>query len=203
MYGIYAAYRDVRAYNQQDFYAYKMPTESFKDLAFAPFQWSVIKKPEVWAGLLVDLSLAVGLSYLVSSKESKIGFSADGEIFPLVAFPVGIGEESFFRGFLQSSLSETFTPFGGIAISSLAFGAAHIPNGALLEHMDRRAYYTTILPFITISGFYYGWVTYKNCSLKESVALHSWYDFVIFLASYSVAQSTVVGNPSFSFSLPF
>ena len=52
LYGIYAAYRDVRAYNNNRDYSYKMPTDSFADLAYAPFQWSVLKKPEVWGGFL-------------------------------------------------------------------------------------------------------------------------------------------------------
>ncbi len=129
-YGIYAAYRDVRAYNVSDIYSYKMPSESLSELAFAPFQWSVMKKKEVWVALLVDLSLVIGIQYFTAPRSSElhIGRSHAGTAFPLVAFPVGIGEESFFRGFLQSYLSESITPWGGIAVSSLAFGAAHIPN---------------------------------------------------------------------------
>lgn len=199
-YSIYAAYRDVRAYNTADVYSYKMPTETLSELALAPFQWSVMKKPEVWGGLLVDLSLAIGLQFLFSNS---IAHSHAGSSFPLLAFPVGIGEESFFRGFLQPALSEYCTPWGGIVISSLAFGAAHIPNAYDLNRRERGQYYSAALPFITLSGIYYGWVSYKNCSLKESVALHSWYDFAIFLASYSLAQSTVLGNPTFAFSIPF
>lgn len=199
-YSIYAAYRDVRAYNQSDIYCYKMPTETLSELALAPFQWSVMKKPEVWGGLLVDLSLAIGLQFLFSHS---IAHSHSGAVFPLLAFPVGIGEESFFRGFLQPVLSEYCTPWGGIALSSLAFGAAHITNAYEFKGSERRQYFSVSLPFITLSGIYYGWVTYKNCSLKESVALHSWYDFAIFFASYSLAQSTALGSPTFAFSIPF
>lgn len=51
-YSVYAAYRDTRAYNHFEGYNYSMPTESFAELALAPFQWKVIKKPEVWGGVL-------------------------------------------------------------------------------------------------------------------------------------------------------
>jgi hypothetical protein len=49
-YGIYAAYRDVRSYNQQSGYSYKMPMDSYEDLAGAPFSLKILKKPGVWGG---------------------------------------------------------------------------------------------------------------------------------------------------------
>ncbi len=202
-YGIYAAYRDVRAYNDEEGYIYKMPKDSFGDLAWAPFQWSVLKKPEVWGGFLGALTVGMGLSYFIFSDEaaSHVNFST-GSHFPLLAFPVGIGEESFFRGYLQSVFTETLTPWGGILISSLAFGAMHIFNASLMEPEDRGGYYSFGVPFITAFGAYFGWLTYKNCSLKESVALHSWYDFTLFLLSYAAPRS-VIGKPSFAISFSF
>lgn len=47
LYGIYAAYRDVRSYNGQSGYSYAMPSDSFLDLTLAPFNLRVLKKPEV------------------------------------------------------------------------------------------------------------------------------------------------------------
>ncbi len=202
-YGIYAAYRDVRAYNGEEGYSYKMPTDSFTDLAVAPFQWSVLKKPEVWGGFLGALGLGIGFGYLSEKVESHVRLSSSSSTFPLLAFPVGIGEESFFRGFLQSRLSETFSPWGGILLSSLAFGAMHIPNASLMEPEERWRYYSFGIPLITSAGLYFGWLTYKNRSLKESVALHAWYDFAVFLISYSAAQSAAIRKPSFSISIPF
>ncbi|HRW58606.1 MAG TPA: hypothetical protein P5048_03175 [Chlamydiales bacterium] len=46
-------------------------------------------------------------------------------------------------------------------------------------------------------------MTYKNNSLKESVALHSWYDFIIFAISASASESISHHKPSFSMSLEF
>jgi len=206
-YGIYAAYRDVRMYNGQAGYSYKMPTDSLFDLTTAPFRWSVLKKPEVWGGLLGSFAVLVSAAYLAfpQDKEAHIrpALSVKRAFTPLVAFPVGVGEESFFRGYLQSQLSEALTPWGGIALSSLLFGAVHIPNGMALEPQNRRGYYTFIVPLITAFGAYEGWVTYKNHSLRESVALHTWYDFVLFTISSLAGQAAITGHADFAISIPF
>ena len=219
-YGVYAAYRDARAYNNFEGYRYSMPTESLKDLALAPFDWSVIKKPEVWGGLLAALSAAVTVGYYaekslakrserkdsISCNQSKVkqSFSAiEDKDFPLNAFPVGIGEEAFFRGFLQPTFSEFLTPWGGIALSSICFGLAHVSNVLNEPHEERINYYQYTIPLITVFGAYFGWMTYKNNSLKESVALHSWYDFIIFAISASASESISHHKPSFSMSLEF
>lgn len=204
-YNIYAAYRDVRAYNGNAGYPYPMPAETLSELALAPFSWSVIKKPEVWGGLLGAFAVVGVTTYFTMSEkmESKIPLSSNEEYFPLIAFPVAIGEESLFRGFLQSALYKSLTPVGSIVLSSLAFGAAHIPNAFVLDHEDRRDYFTVGLPLITAFGAYFGWLTYKNNSLKESVAVHAWYDFILFLGAYSVAQSAATRKPSFAFSFSY
>ncbi|HSX26526.1 MAG TPA: CPBP family intramembrane glutamic endopeptidase [Chlamydiales bacterium] len=204
-YGVYAAYRDARLYNGQSGYSYKMPTDSFADLTSAPFRPSVLKKPEVWGGLLGALALAVGTTYFAFPEKAHIQptLSSKMALAPLAAFPVGLGEESLFRGYLQSQLSEVFTPWGGIVLSSLAFGAMHIPNALILEPDQRRNYYTFSIPFITALGAYFGWLTYKNHSLKESVALHTWYDFVLFAGSYLASKAAIAERTEFALALPF
>ena len=203
-YGIYAAYRDVRIYNQQSGYSYKMPTDSFADLTSAPFTLSILKRPEVWGGLLGALTLAIGTSYFAYPEGARIRQSlSTGVEFPLLALPVGVGEECFFRGYLQSQAAESLTPWGGIAVSSLAFGAAHIANAQFLEPENRWRYYSFSLPLITAMGAYFGWLTYKSGSLKQSVALHTWYDFTVFTASYLASQAAATGGSSFAIALPF
>jgi membrane protease YdiL (CAAX protease family) len=206
-YGIYAAYRDARQYNGQAGYRYSMPVESFKTLALSPFRWSVLKKPEVWGGYVGALSFALALVYLTYDLDStnfiKVSGSIQSKTLPLVAFPVGLGEESLFRGFLQSSLSESFTPWGGIAASSILFGLAHIPNAfALASKHDQKRYLATSIPFITALGTYFGWMTYKNKSLQESTAVHTWYDFTLFAAQAYLAKITT-GGANFALSLEF
>ncbi len=204
-YGIYAAYRDVRAYNGQLGYQYKMPTDTIANLTSAPFRTSVLKKPEVWGGFLGAMALGVGVSYLAFPHDAAIrtNLSSGMQIYPISALPVGVGEEAFFRGFLQSGLSEYFTPWGGIALSSLAFGAMHAPNAMALAPEHRWRYYTFSLPLITTLGAYFGWMTQKNNSLQPSVALHTWYDFVLFAANALATRASIISRADFQFSTDF
>jgi membrane protease YdiL (CAAX protease family) len=202
-YTFYAAYRDVRNYNRQEGYAYKMPNDSFQDLSLAPFRPSVLKKPEVWGGILGALALGVTTSYFAFPQDMEMEDGGSMGLSPVVAFPVGIGEEAFFRGFLQPMFSETLTPWGGIAASSITFGALHFTNGLMLPKEERWRYYSFSLPLITTLGAYLGWVSYKNCSLKESVAIHSWYDFALFTASAFATRASIGGLKEFSWSISF
>ncbi len=204
MYGIYAAYRDARLKNGMSFYSYRMPTESLSELAYSPFQWSVIKKPEVWGGLLGFLIAGASMVHFGFPDEAHIRLDlSHTSTMPLFALPIGIGEESFFRGYLQSTLSESCRPWGGIAISSLAFGAAHIPTAWNLDPQDQWRYYSFAVPFITGMGAYLGWLTYKNHSLKESVALHTWYDLILMTTATFVSYQASLGNAGFAADFDF
>lgn len=204
-YGMYAAYRDVRTYNGQAGYSYQMPINSFTDLTSAPFSWSVLKKPEVWGGLLGKFVLASLVAYVAFPQEAQghsSRFVKEG-LQSLATLPIGVGEESFFRGFLQSQLSEMFNPWVGIAISSLVFGVLHIPNARNLDPENRRGYYTYAVPMITLGGVYYGWLTNKNHSLREGVALHTWYDFILGAIGSLAGRAAINGDLSFAIALPF
>lgn len=198
-YGMYAAYRDVRNYNGQTGYQYKMPNDSFKDLALASFNPWILKKPEVWGGFLGALGIAIGTSLLLPDEaKAHAILSSKLEVPPYSAFLIGISEECLFRGFLQSSFAEKLSPWGGIAFSSLIFGAAHIPNALLMPKEVRPHYYKVTLPFITAMGVYFGWLTQKNNSLRESVALHSWYDFTLFAVSAAIKDKAAsTGHPTY------
>jgi membrane protease YdiL (CAAX protease family) len=190
LYGIYAAYRDAKLYNGNA--PITMPKDDFKQLSTAPLQWSVIKKPEVWGACLGALAVGVTTAYLAYPEEVTARVKTT-YIEPLSALPIAIGEESLFRGYLQTSLTEVLPPWGAITLSSLAFGAAHIGNAQSMEPSDRWRYYTFSLPIITGLGGYMGWLTYKNRSLKESVALHAWYDFALMCAG-AIANTAVIGG---------
>lgn len=71
-YNVYAAYRDARKFNHFEGYSYQMPIDSGFDLALAPFQWSVVRKPEVWGGLLGALTAVSVLSYFTYPDEQNI-----------------------------------------------------------------------------------------------------------------------------------
>lgn len=205
MYGLYATYRDVNLYNGISHRRYKMPTDDFADVALAPLKWSIIKKPEVWGGVLGSFLVAVSLVSLKDRYQSLAdhGQSMGGAFYPFVAFPTAISEEALFRGFLQSQLSEWLTPVGGIFTSSLLFGAAHILNGLSMNGGRQKAYFRVSIPFITCMGAYQGWLTYKNSSLQESVALHTWYDFILMGIGSWTPEAASLGYDRFSISFSF
>lgn len=202
LYSFYASYRDARINNDHAGYQYQMPTETLDELAYAPFSLNILKKPEVWGGLLAALATGLTISYLAFPPSEAVNTTTPGFGMPLIAFPVGIGEETFFRGFLQPAFSEWATPWGGVALSSLVFGAVHIGNATALQPQDQWRYHAFILPFITGFGFYMGSLVKKNTSLKETTAIHVWYDFIVFAVA-STGMSASTGSPKFNFTIPF
>lgn len=205
-YSVYAAYRDGRIQQNDLGVQYKLPTDSFKDLAWAPFSWEVLRKPEVW-GFLTTFAILQGFAYsiLTSSATDAAPTTDFAPYSPFIAFPIGIGEEALFRGFLQPALGEKLTPWASIITTSLLFAAVHIPNAKNLPPESQQTYYKVALPYIATLGTYFGWVSYKNQSLRESVALHAWYDFLVFSTAATVRKSARHGKPSatFALSLPF
>jgi len=171
MYSVFAAYRGAHLYNGNAFL--NLPRDNLKQLAAASFKWSVIKKPEVWGGILGSLALAATVVHF-AYPEAACAKVNTVYVYPFSAFPIGMGEESLFRGFIQTALMERMSPWGAIALSSLIFGAAHIPNANGMDKENRNRYYTYSLPLISTLGAYAGWLTYKNHSLQESVAVHAW-----------------------------
>jgi hypothetical protein len=73
----------------------------------------------------------------------------------------------------------------------------------MLDKQDRWTYYTFGLPFIGAFGAYMGWLTHDNRSLKESVAVHTWYDFTLFALSAFGAPSAMISKPSFALRFEF
>lgn len=191
-YSPYSAYRDARVRNGLSSSRYRMPTETFSDLLKAPFEWKVIQKKEVWAGYLGAMACAVGITQLYKLKGARASSSKDLTIAPLMAIPVAISEESFFRGFVQSGFLEVMPSWAAISLSSVLFGAAHLGNAYGHDGKFNRDYAMISIPYITLFGGYFGYVAYKNHSLKEGVALHMWYDFTLFALSAAQQYSAAL-----------
>ncbi|MBK8247649.1 MAG: CPBP family intramembrane metalloprotease [Gemmatimonadetes bacterium] len=86
----------------------------------------------------------------------------------LYLLSTAVGEELFFRGLVQTELTERWNPTLGIAGSTLAFAAFHIPNrgmgGALIAG---------------VAGAYLGTRFHRNgYQLGELIAAHFWIDFL-------------------------
>lgn len=206
-YALYSAYRDARIYNGLSNYSYKMPTDDFADLSFAPFRWSVIKKPEVWGGVLGILVGTTTLMYFAypHNTNAKVLSASSTSIWPPIALPVGVSEEAYFRGFFQSFLSDMYGSPAGLIGSSLLFAAAHRGNAKQFPHSERWRYYAFSLPLIGAIGAYCGWLTEKNRSLQSAVAFHTWYDFILFsVAALAQKETAAIGRPvNFALAIPF
>ena len=184
LYNMYAAYRDARMYNGLAHYKYPVPTDTMYELATAPFRPSVIAKPEVWGGYLgclaVAMSWGMATSYLDAGQKIEM-------VHPIMAFPIGIGEEAYFRGVWMTGLSEVFGETTGLLASSVLFALAHAGRVEGASREEKIAYYTKAMPLIAGLGAYLGWVTRKNNSLQEAATIHAWYDFTL-LGLFKLAQ---------------
>jgi membrane protease YdiL (CAAX protease family) len=208
-YGIFSAYQDARLLMGDQGYRYPVPREDLLDLLIAPFDPDTFFEPEVALGLIGALGAGILVSYLVEghlTSDAGILFSRDridfmgermhtalgtalGELYYLGLFtPVGIGEEAFFRGYVQSGLSEWMGKTGGWVTASILFGGTHATNALLMDAGDQRTRYLAVgLPFLTLLGGYFGWVyMHNNFSLKEPVALHFWYNLIVSSISFAL-----------------
>jgi membrane protease YdiL (CAAX protease family) len=179
----------------------------------------VLKRPDVWAGVVGMLGVGVAASVLAGEKLRTGHYGEDPNVFgkpmrPLFGYPIAsavglalfehvvIAEEVTFRGWVQSSLTRSMGPTGGWLVGSLIFGSAHALNALVIEKDKREAYLTIGVPTITVIGSYLG-LSYRwhDYSLLSPVALHFWYDFLI-SAVFFVADPT--SSPiSAGITLPF
>ncbi|MEM6731864.1 MAG: CPBP family intramembrane glutamic endopeptidase, partial [Myxococcota bacterium] len=173
------------------------PQDSLDELLYAPFNPEVLRRPDVWIGILVTAATQ-GLFLALDNSDRSRKVNVFGREFePETGYPlsaaalgatfghVAIGEEVLFRGYIQSNLTRRFGTFGGWAGGTLIFGAAHIPNAFLLEtRQERNDYLRFALPVITGVGGYFGAsYLWNDYSLAPPVALHFWYNFMLGLAS--------------------
>lgn len=76
----------------------------------------------------------------------------------VIGLSAPIGEELFFRGFVQTRLSQRWTRWAAIVTTALAFG---------LIHMDLIQ-----SPFAVLAGLYLGWLTEIAGSVRPAVVAH-------------------------------
>jgi membrane protease YdiL (CAAX protease family) len=87
---------------------------------------------------------------------------ADGPLLGIMMLSLsvlaGIGEELFFRGFMQTRLQRRWGPWPAIVITAVAFG---------LIHLD-----PVHAPLACLSGLLLGWITEQTGSVLPAVAAH-------------------------------
>ena len=175
-------------------YKFSITRESLGELASAPFRPSVIKSPWVWAGVPIALLAGIGVSYLAGDftdtpsilDEKRVnvlghqfhrgtGFAAGTAYLAGMFAPVGVGEESLFRGVVQTEMEERFGTLGGLFAASVIFGGVHVFN-----FLDDPGAAAIAVPVITVLGSSLG-LAYQHTGhkLATGVAMHFWYDFLL------------------------
>ncbi|HEX7926185.1 MAG TPA: CPBP family intramembrane glutamic endopeptidase [bacterium] len=173
-YSAFAAYRDARQAISNTGYNTPAPRESLTDLAIAPYRWEYLQRPTTFIPLLVALYSAVSPAtddrYLyrpdrtITRNTLRNGAFVQSEM-------VGVGEEAFFRGFLNNGLSDSLGENWGLATSSLIFGLAHEGIGSQAS-----------IAQASLFGAYLGWLQQRNnYDIGEGVAIHFWWDFLVML----------------------
>jgi uncharacterized protein len=83
----------------------------------------------------------------------------------LIAFFAGVGEELFFRGWLQSVLTSKYEAWLGILITSAIFGLLHSLS-------------STYAIYAGLTGLYLGVIYQVSGNLYIVMAIHALYDFI-------------------------
>ena len=213
----YLAYRKAREKNHNIGYKQPLPDESVKDLAKAPFDSSIIAKPDFFlpfifhfgALFLLQNSILPDSGSTASDKRAEEGVRVYGKHLPSsVGYPLGeagmwlsftavsMGEEALFRGYLQSELEERFGKRLGWLTASALFGALHFPNGTTTK--ERIAASLSAFTGGLILGYFY---QEEGYSLKKSVAYHTWWNFSLGTINFlqNPKNSIISGNIAFRF----
>ncbi len=191
------SYADAVFERQRAYQLRFVPMDTLGELAIAPFHPKVLGQLDVWLGILASVPAGVGASLLIDGSvetenaggdpnlfgrtfDSSVGYPLAGAVGVGLFSHVAIGEESVFRGLIQSQMARETSEVSGWIAASLAFGAAHAPNVLVVPSDDRARYLLAGVPFLTIVGGYFG-LSYRwhDYSLAAPVALHFWYDVLL------------------------
>lgn len=164
LYSSYAAYRDAR---QRDNSGYRtpLPRESLTDLTRAPFSFRYLSRPTTFVPLAIQAAAVLANKDGYRIDRARDVSEGDLHVFNLVSNEmVAVGEEAFFRGFLNNEFSERYGNRLGLAISSVIFGLGHTGQGQTANALQATA-----------AGVYLGWLHQRNSfEAGEGVALHYW-----------------------------
>lgn len=134
--------------------------------------------PLLW-GTLATLPPLIALSWLLHTQNARLAGLVRtveeliGPLFAgastgallLISILAGIGEESLFRGVLQSALAGPIGPWAALLLVSVLFGLVHFVT----------ATYAVLAGLI---GLYLGWLFLRTDNVLVPIVVHALYDFV-------------------------
>jgi membrane protease YdiL (CAAX protease family) len=182
----YAAYQHLHRRTQAN-NRVPLQYQSIASLTLAPFKPKYLKRAAVWAPILIaaagtyfatsadrDLGSVSSFQMLGGTYSNGAGLAANtGADAGLYLFTAA-GEEMFFRGIVQTELTERINPGVALAASSLLFSAYHLPNNGVVNAL-------ATLPI----GFYLGYRFRRNgYDLGETICTHFWINLLSNLAGF-------------------
>jgi membrane protease YdiL (CAAX protease family) len=135
---------------------------------------------------LLPVSIASGLSYYTVEEADPVdrkGYEDYWPVSPLIAAQsnlIGAGEELVARGVILTEVAaRTGSELTGLLVQAGLFGLGHASEDLEPEENVIR------VAFATLFGCYTGWVTLNRPNgLKKSIAMHAWWDALVFSADY-------------------
>lgn len=174
---VYELSEDARAHGEA-------PPEGthWTGLALAPLHGPSLASWEVAVPLVALAGLATWAVLDSEDRDAPPGDEAVGvgALLTGQSAGIGLGEELLFRGLVLPEL--TAQPGGenrALLAQAAIFGAAHMdPEGDPGDNLAHAAFATTF-------GLYTGWMsTRRDWGLRKCIALHAWWDTIVFLADY-------------------
>jgi hypothetical protein len=198
------------------------PEDTLGELALAPFNGRVMRRPELWAGLPLAIAAGVAVGAILDGpghrdyhffRDAPRLFGqpvAAGAAYPLAAATyafemeqVAIAEETLFRGQFQSQLARACGEACGWAVGAAAFGGLHAFNALFIDDPGEKKRYLAVgVPFLVLMGQYIGAIYWgEGYTLTGSVAAHFWYNMAISMIGYAADPrgSPVSGSFAFRF----
>jgi membrane protease YdiL (CAAX protease family) len=88
----------------------------------------------------------------------------------LLVFPIAVGEEVYWRGFLQNQLAKRFGNIPGLLITGVLYGAVHIWSRSIV-----------LVGAALVAGLWWGLMFDRTRSITTTIISHSLWSLLIFI----------------------
>lgn len=176
------------------------PPDELPGMLAAPFDPRVLRRPSVFAAILVLSAGGTALQWgldtptafggrpnLFGARPSEaVGYPLAAGMHGLLMSHVAVAEEIAFRGIVQSGAARATSETGGWLIGSAVFGPLHAANALLLPEEERLWYLAVAVPWITVTGSWLGLVyRWGDYSLTGPIAVHWWYNMLVSATAFA------------------
>ena len=128
---------------------------------------------------MVDLPGMFGRIFTVAAGRLAREPEAIGRAYLLfVQVWAGLGEEIFYRGYLQGTLRQRFGPLAAIAAASLLFAIRHYAQVLIVWPDVDWGSATVWVAATFVVGLAFGWLYEKSASLWPSIVCHYAFNFL-------------------------